>query len=54
MRAICCLALLTLAGPASAEVRRCTFTEVHMGTRFKIMVYAADEATASKAVTQRA
>jgi thiamine biosynthesis lipoprotein len=34
------------AGP---ELRRYTFTEVHMGTRFRIVLYAADEATAKLA-----
>jgi thiamine biosynthesis lipoprotein len=34
------------AGP---ELRRYTFTEVHMGTQFRIVLYAADEATAKLA-----
>src|SRR6266540_4497906 len=38
---------LILASSAAAE--RFTFTEPHMGTRFKIVVYAADAATAQKA-----
>lgn len=46
----CLLLALLTAGTASAEPPgRYTFTEMHMGTRFKIIVYAPDEATASKA-----
>jgi thiamine biosynthesis lipoprotein len=37
------------AGPA---LSRFTFTEPHMGTRFKIIVYAPDEATARKATRE--
>jgi FAD:protein FMN transferase len=41
------LALLPVNGPV--ELQRWTFTEVHMGTRFQIVLYAADEATAKRA-----
>src|SRR5215471_18110824 len=45
-----CLLLLPLcACPAEPPLSRYSFTEPHMGTRFKIIVYAPDEATASKA-----
>jgi thiamine biosynthesis lipoprotein len=42
---------LVLAPLSAAEPRltRFTFTEPHMGTRFKIVLYAADEATANRA-----
>lgn len=33
-----------------AALQRYTFTEVHMGTQFKIVVYAAEQAVADKAV----
>ena len=35
--------------PAADPLTRFTFTEPHMGTRFSVIVYAVDEATASKA-----
>src|SRR6516164_8095095 len=46
--------LLLLLGAGSSRaaetpLSRFTFTEPHMGTRFKIVVYAADEATANRA-----
>jgi thiamine biosynthesis lipoprotein len=46
------LALFLAVLPARADnpaPRRFTFTEPHMGTRFRIIVYAADEATANRA-----
>jgi thiamine biosynthesis lipoprotein len=39
--------LLLISAPS---LSRFTFTEPHMGTRFKIIVYATDEATAKRAV----
>jgi thiamine biosynthesis lipoprotein len=39
--------LASLVAPPTLE--RYTFTEPHMGTRFRILVYAPDEATANKA-----
>jgi thiamine biosynthesis lipoprotein len=45
-----CVLLLALGGaPAEPPPQRFSFTEAHMGTRFKIIVYAPDEATANKA-----
>jgi thiamine biosynthesis lipoprotein len=43
--------LLLLATPAvsAAPLERFTFAEVHMGTQFRIILYAPDEATASRA-----
>jgi thiamine biosynthesis lipoprotein len=44
------LVLLAAAAPAAEpKLTRHTFTEPHMGTTFKIIVYAADEAAAGKA-----
>jgi thiamine biosynthesis lipoprotein len=49
-----CGALLVLSTAAAAIASpppgRYTFTEVHMGTRFKIIAYAAEEKTANEAV----
>ena len=45
--------LLLLAAPVRAgELERFTFSEPHMGTRFRIVVYAADRDTASKAAKE--
>jgi thiamine biosynthesis lipoprotein len=46
-----CWGFLALAPLSAAEPKltRFTFTEPHMGTRFKIVLYAADEATANRA-----
>jgi thiamine biosynthesis lipoprotein len=46
-----CVLLLVALGAAADEpsLQRFSFTEPHMGTRFKIIVYAPDEATANKA-----
>jgi thiamine biosynthesis lipoprotein len=46
--------LLLAAGAAAAEpaLARFTYTEPHMGTRFKIIVYAPDEATAGPAARE--
>ena len=43
-------AVLLAAAPGSAAppLSRYTFSEVHMGTRFKVIVYAADEAAANR------
>src|SRR5262249_20891493 len=43
--------LLTAAGGWAAEpaLLRSTFTEPHMGTRFKLILYTPDEATANRA-----
>src|SRR5437870_3154945 len=47
---LCALGLAVATSVASAEsLQRFTFTEPHMGTRFKLVLYAADEATATKA-----
>src|SRR3954462_5287781 len=40
--------LLTTLIAAPPALERFTFTEPHMGTRFRILVYAPDEATANK------
>jgi thiamine biosynthesis lipoprotein len=54
----CCLLFLVAAvgltepaakDQANPQLHRFTFTEPHMGTRFKIILYAPDEATAQKA-----
>jgi thiamine biosynthesis lipoprotein len=37
------------ASPAENKLSRFSFTEPHMGTRFKILLYAPDEATANRA-----
>ena len=37
------------SGPANVSLARFTFTEPRMGTQFKIVLYAPDEATANKA-----
>src|SRR4051812_35080908 len=50
MNATCLVSLLMLATSCAAEPQRYTFTAVHMGTQFKIIVYAKNEATASKGV----
>jgi thiamine biosynthesis lipoprotein len=42
--------LLAVLGVHGAELSRFTFTQPHMGTRFQIIVYAADEAAADRAV----
>jgi thiamine biosynthesis lipoprotein len=42
--------LVLLPAEPARRLRRFTFTEVHMGTQFKIVLYAADEATAKVAV----
>jgi thiamine biosynthesis lipoprotein len=39
----------TAPGPANAKLVRFTFTEPRMGTQFKIVLYAPDEATATNA-----
>src|SRR6516162_9156537 len=46
-----CVVLLGVLGVLGGEpaLERFSFTEPHMGTRFKIIVYAPDEATANKA-----
>jgi thiamine biosynthesis lipoprotein len=46
--------LLLAPGAAAAEpaLTRFTFTEPHMGTRFKITLYTADEATANRATRE--
>src|SRR5262249_48997783 len=45
------LALATASSSGSAEpaLQRFTFTENHMGTQFKLVFYATDDATAEKA-----
>jgi thiamine biosynthesis lipoprotein len=44
------LLLLTLSAPAAGPaLTRFTYTEPHMGTRFKIILYAPDESSANKA-----
>src|SRR5262245_52911544 len=43
------LAVATSYVAARPALTRYSFTEPHMGTRFKIILYAADEATARKA-----
>lgn len=40
-----------LSGGARPALTRYTFTEPHMGTRFRIILYAADEQTGRKAAT---
>jgi FAD:protein FMN transferase len=45
----CFLALIMTAAAKAGPPVRFEFTETHMGTRFKVIVYAADAATASKA-----
>src|SRR5262245_14933892 len=42
-------ALTALSDGAPPGLERYTFTEPHMGTLFKIVLYAPDEATAKKA-----
>lgn len=53
MATLCLVCLLTqgvaVEGPA---LQRFAFTEPHMGTRFDVIVYAKDEATAKKAVQE--
>jgi thiamine biosynthesis lipoprotein len=44
-----CLLLLPLSARAVEPLSRFSFTEPHMGTRFKIIVYAPDEAVANTA-----
>src|SRR5262245_22273578 len=44
------LLLTTAASAAEPKLTRFTSAEVHMGTQFKIIVYAPDEAVAQKAV----
>jgi thiamine biosynthesis lipoprotein len=44
-----CLLLPLGVGAADLSLNRFTFTEAHMGTRFKIIVYASDEAAANQA-----
>lgn len=39
-------------GAAEPALMRYTFTEAHMGTRFQLIFYAADEATANRAAKQ--
>jgi FAD:protein FMN transferase len=47
---LCALGLMAATSPARAEpLTRYTYTEPHMGTRFKLVLYAADEATANRA-----
>jgi thiamine biosynthesis lipoprotein len=41
----------TAPGPANAKLVRFTFTEPRMGTQFKIVLYAPDEAMANNAAT---
>jgi thiamine biosynthesis lipoprotein len=43
------LAITCTANPDLAALQRFEFAEVHMGTRFSIVLYAADEATATRA-----
>src|SRR5688500_5541482 len=44
------LPYLPIAGPAAEpQLERSTFSEPHMGTRFKVIVYAPDGAAASRA-----
>src|SRR3954469_11136092 len=44
--------LLTVAFPSSAaDPGRCEYEEPHMGTMFRIVLYAPDKATADKAAT---
>jgi thiamine biosynthesis lipoprotein len=43
------LAMATHSGAAEPTLQRFTFTENHMGTQFKIILYAAEEPTAVKA-----
>jgi thiamine biosynthesis lipoprotein len=50
MRFFGVLAVLLLSG-AEPTLTRYTFTEPHMGTRFRIILYAPDENTAQKAAT---
>ncbi len=40
------------AGERTGELKRFEFTERHMGTPFRVVLYAADEATAKKAAKQ--
>jgi thiamine biosynthesis lipoprotein len=42
-------ALATLRAPTEPPLGRHVFTELHMGTRFQITLYAPDEATAARA-----
>jgi thiamine biosynthesis lipoprotein len=43
------LILLSYGRPTEPALARFTYTEPHMGTRFKIILYAADETTANRA-----
>ena len=50
MRSLCILAALAaVAARAEPPTTRFTFTEVHMGTEFKLILYAPDQETAGKA-----
>ena len=51
MRLLCILTAFAAAVAARAEppASRFTFTEVHMGTEFKLILYAPDRETAGKA-----
>jgi thiamine biosynthesis lipoprotein len=40
---------VAMSGAAEPELKRFSFVEPHMGTKFKIILYAADESTASTA-----
>src|SRR5207244_6539723 len=42
------LAVATPAAPAGQALTRFTYTEPHMGTRFKLVLFAPDEASADK------
>src|SRR5436305_659968 len=46
---ILCGGLCTVNAIAGESLRRFTFTEPHMGTTARIVLYAPDEATAKKA-----
>jgi thiamine biosynthesis lipoprotein len=46
---LCLLSVVGCLRAAEPPVARFSFTEPHMGTRFKIIVYAPDEAAANKA-----
>ena len=46
------LLLLALLAGADTELKRFTFSEPHMGTKFGITLYAADEASARKAAKE--
>src|SRR5437016_4387979 len=51
LAALVCGALVG-AADARPEAERFTFAEIHMGTRFRIVLYAADDALAKRASSE--